>query len=154
MHNPTPSFSPATRMLRLAHWDPLTELNSQLAHCSSLTFAGCPPRLPLDRCQTWLGTAIEASCYVGVVQAKEIELGLRSGVHTSVSWSLNVLTVLSFNAPHQLVLSDLPELLQALLQVHCAWLHAFTCSAVLCEFTHKSFVQHILHALLCAEQFL
>lgn len=62
-----------------------------------------------------------------VLQAKEIELALRSGLQTSVSWSLNVLTVLSCNSPQQLLLSDLPELLQALLQVQCAWLHAFTC---------------------------
>lgn len=51
------------------------------------------------------------------VQAKEIELALRSGVHGSVSWSLNVLTVLSFNAPHHLLLADHPHLLEALLQV-------------------------------------
>lgn len=51
------------------------------------------------------------------MQAKEIELALRSGVHSSVSWSLNVLTVLSFNAPHHLLLSDHPHLLEALLKV-------------------------------------
>ena len=52
------------------------------------------------------------------MQAKEIELALRSGVHTSVSWSLNALTVLSFSAPQHLLLADQPKLLEALLQVH------------------------------------
>ena len=67
---------------------------------------------------------LEASCHVAALQAKEVELALRSGVHSSMSWSLNVLTVLSFNAPHQVLLSDHPDLLQALLQVQYACLHA------------------------------
>lgn len=82
---------------------------------------------------------VKASRHADALQAKEVELALRSGVHTSVSWSLNVLTVLSFNTPHQLLLSDLPELLQALLQVQHARLHAFTCSAVvyMLNYVHK-----------------
>lgn len=95
---------------------------------------------------------VEASRHADVLQAKEVELALRSGVHTSVSWSLNVLTVLSFNAPHQLLLSDLPELLQALLQVQHARLHAFTCVAVFCMLNsmHKPFVkQHFACSATC-----
>jgi len=40
-------------------------------------------------------------------------------VHSSVAWSLNALTVLSFNANPPLLLSHHPGLLDALLQ---AWL--------------------------------
>ncbi|DBA81783.1 TPA: hypothetical protein ACH3X1_007513 [Trebouxia sp. C0004] len=49
--------------------------------------------------------------------AKEIQLALRSGVHSSVAWSLNALTVLSFNANPPLLLTQHPGLLDALLQV-------------------------------------
>ena len=59
----------------------------------------------------------DSPCCVCAVQAKEIELALRSGVHTTVSWSLNVLTVLSFNAAHHLLLAEHPHLLEALLEV-------------------------------------
>lgn len=52
------------------------------------------------------------------MQAKEIQLALRSGVHSSVAWSLNALTVLSFGANPPLLLFQHPGLLDALLQ---AW---------------------------------
>ena len=51
------------------------------------------------------------------MQAKDIQLALKSGVHSSVAWSLNALTVLSFNATPPLLLSHHPGLLDALLEV-------------------------------------
>ena len=51
------------------------------------------------------------------MQAKDIQLALKSGVHSSVAWSLNALTVLSFNATSPLLLSQHPGLLDALLEV-------------------------------------
>ena len=62
------------------------------------------------------------------MQAKEIQLALRSGVHSSVAWSLNALTVLSFNAKPPLLLTQHPGLLDALLQ---AWQTLFSCCCFL-----------------------
>ncbi|KAL0026679.1 hypothetical protein WJX79_003431 [Trebouxia sp. C0005] len=49
--------------------------------------------------------------------AKDIQLAMRSGVRSSVAWSLNALTVLTFNANPPLLLTQHPGLLDALLQV-------------------------------------
>ena len=51
------------------------------------------------------------------IQAKEIQLALRSGVRGSVAWSLNALTVLSFDEAPPRLLPQHPGLLEALLEV-------------------------------------
>jgi len=58
-------------------------------------------------------------------QAKELQLALRSGVHSSVAWSLNALTILSFNADPALLLSQHPGLLEALLEVQTGFGRCF-----------------------------
>ncbi|KAL3142668.1 hypothetical protein ABBQ38_002974 [Trebouxia sp. C0009 RCD-2024] len=77
-----------------------------------------------------LGPILSVPSTFLTTHAKDIELSLRSGVHTSVSWSLNVLTVLSFNAPQHVLLSDHHDLLQALLQVVSVGLEEETCPVV------------------------
>lgn len=51
------------------------------------------------------------------LQAKEIEMALRSGLNSSLAWSLNALTVLSFNSQQPLLIAKHPGILQALLEV-------------------------------------
>ncbi|KAL0051203.1 hypothetical protein WJX82_003707 [Trebouxia sp. C0006] len=65
--------------------------------------------------------------------AKEIQLALRSRVHSSVAWSLNALTVLSFNANPPLLLTQHPGVLDALLQVITSGLKEETTSAGDCD---------------------
>lgn len=51
------------------------------------------------------------------LQAKEIEMALRSGLNSSLAWSLNALTILSFKSQHPLLIENHPGILQGLLQV-------------------------------------
>ena len=95
--------------------------------------------------QTLVAQYLSAGCpHVLFVQAKEIQLALRSGVHSSVAWSLNVLTVLSFNATHPLLLSQHSGLLQALLEVSHSHFFCLLCMSAsdrtqpICEVPHST----------------
>ena len=61
------------------------------------------------------------------MQAKDIQLAMRSGVRSSVAWSLNALTALTFNANPPLLLTQHPGLLDALLQAWHSSLAAGSC---------------------------
>ena len=91
----------------------LTPHLSWLSMC--ITVGGCCDTHMIRHKAQKFCFCIEAS--VLSTQAKELQLALRSGVHNSVAWALNALTVLSFDSANPLLLSHHPGLLDALLEV-------------------------------------
>ena len=45
-------------------------------------------------------------------------MALKSGLNSSIAWSLNALTILSFNSQHPLLMAKHPGILQAMVEVN------------------------------------